>query len=286
MPLYGMRTLFYRMHTMDGSGTFRIPLLFFALRRLVYLAWSFVLIQWFKTRNSEFSPDQSVLNFCSTATQLQCRAVVAFPYALPPFLVRYANRPFGHQRRYTKRLIFGWSHIMLTHISPHSIELECCCFYLSYCNRKRSQLSPFVGTADDIDIFVDFICNCWCEKIIIIILLSWCRQNPEPSVQCKFERTDLWFVLVDNDASAAVIVVDLLRVVGHRTCSMTRYSRPADGCCHALVPWLLTTADMAAERWRHCALPHSPATGQWSSTNVKRKSSCGRTRVRRSCPLN
>jgi len=45
IPLYGMRTLFYRMHTMDGSGTFRIPLLFFALRRLVYLAWSFVLIQ-------------------------------------------------------------------------------------------------------------------------------------------------------------------------------------------------------------------------------------------------
>jgi len=186
----------------------------------------------------------------------------------------------------TSHIRIEWSHIMLTHISPHSIELECCCFYLSYCNRKRSQLSPFVGTADDIDIFVDFICNCWCEKIIIIILLSWCRQNPEPSVQCKFERTDLWFVLVDNDASAAVIVVDLLRVVGHRTCSMTRYSRPADGCCQALVPWLLTTADMAAERWRHCALPHSPATGQWSSTNVKRKSSCGRTRVRRSCPLN
>ena len=29
-----------------------------------------------------------------------------------------------------------WSHIMLTHISPHSIEPQCC-FYFSYCLSER-----------------------------------------------------------------------------------------------------------------------------------------------------
>ena len=47
--------------------------------------------------NSAISPDQSVLNSCSTAITVA---------ALPPLLLfRYTNPPFGHRRKYTKRLI-------------------------------------------------------------------------------------------------------------------------------------------------------------------------------------
>ena len=53
--------------------------------------------------NSAFSPGQFVLNFCSTATRLQCRRRKSRRYAALPFLVRYTNRPRVHQRRYTKR---------------------------------------------------------------------------------------------------------------------------------------------------------------------------------------
>jgi len=54
-----------------------------------------------------------------------------------------------------------WSHIMLTHISPHSIQPQCC-FYLSYCLSERVfWVVLFVG--NNTDIFVDFICISWCE---------------------------------------------------------------------------------------------------------------------------
>jgi len=56
--------------------------------------------------NSAFSPDQSVLSFRSSAQLLHGRSAAdASPaYAAPPSFVPYTNRPFGHQRRYTKRL--------------------------------------------------------------------------------------------------------------------------------------------------------------------------------------
>jgi len=50
--------------------------------------------------NSAFSPDQSVLNCCSTATRFQCRGRKS-----SPSFVWYTNRPFWQQRRCTKRLI-------------------------------------------------------------------------------------------------------------------------------------------------------------------------------------
>jgi len=110
-----------------GNGTFRIPLLFCGLRRSVYLVQrgadrraepmyitagyhfnicGIVCIQ-FKLRannmiqelNCAFSPDQSVLNFCSTAAASQTQAP---PPTQPPSVVRYTNRPFGHQTGYTK----------------------------------------------------------------------------------------------------------------------------------------------------------------------------------------
>ena len=46
-----------------------------------------------------------------------------------------------------------WSHTMLTHISPHSIEPQCC-FYLSYCLSERV-LSVVV----------------YCQQMILICLL-------------------------------------------------------------------------------------------------------------------
>jgi len=48
--------------------------------------------------NSAFSPDQSVLNFCSTAKRSPTP---------PHSLARYTNRPFGHERIHTKRLVIS-----------------------------------------------------------------------------------------------------------------------------------------------------------------------------------
>ena len=57
--------------------------------------------------NSAFSPDQSVSNFRSSARLLHgCRRKSRL-YVAPPSLVRFTNRPFGHQRRYTKRFRVG-----------------------------------------------------------------------------------------------------------------------------------------------------------------------------------
>ena len=53
---------------------------------------------------SALSPDQSVLNFCSTAARLQRRRRYRPAYAAPASLVRYTNRPFSHSRVHTKRL--------------------------------------------------------------------------------------------------------------------------------------------------------------------------------------
>jgi len=38
-----------------------------------------------------------------------------------------------------------WSHIVLTHISPHSIEPQCCNYLSHFCQRWCSQLSFIVG---------------------------------------------------------------------------------------------------------------------------------------------
>ena len=50
-----------------------------------------------------------------------------------------------------------WSHIMLTHISPHCIEPQCC-FYFELLFVREGVLSCPLLSADDIDMFVDFIC--------------------------------------------------------------------------------------------------------------------------------
>jgi len=50
--------------------------------------------------NSAFSPDQTVLNFCSTAAWL----LTANAAILRRPAVGYANRSFGHLKRYTKHL--------------------------------------------------------------------------------------------------------------------------------------------------------------------------------------
>ena len=49
--------------------------------------------------NTAFSTDQSTLKYCSA---LRCR-----PPSPLPSPVRYTNRPFGHQRGHTKRLIIA-----------------------------------------------------------------------------------------------------------------------------------------------------------------------------------
>jgi len=54
--------------------------------------------------NSAFLPNQSVLNCRSTAIHGCTAADVSPAPTPPPSLVPYTNRPFGHQRRCTKRL--------------------------------------------------------------------------------------------------------------------------------------------------------------------------------------
>jgi len=53
-----------------------------------------------------FSPHQSVLNFCSAATNGHSAADASPSYAaiLPCLVYQPSNRRFGHQRRYMKRL--------------------------------------------------------------------------------------------------------------------------------------------------------------------------------------
>ena len=106
--------------------TFRVPLLFSGLRRFVYFVGRvraadghhcnkkmsmnleirqrqssrFILINCDLIRNSAFSPDQSVLNCCSTTIHGCSAAAYA---ATLPRPVGYTNRPFGHRRRYSKR---------------------------------------------------------------------------------------------------------------------------------------------------------------------------------------
>jgi len=67
---------------------------------------------------------KSVLNFCSAATRQRRRNVCAVvPPTPPPSLVPCTNRPFGHQRRYTKRLSqfpppITFPHVTPTHANP------------------------------------------------------------------------------------------------------------------------------------------------------------------------
>jgi len=49
-----------------------------------------------------------------------------------------------------------WSHIMLTHVSPHSKKPQCFLLELLFA-RERVFSCPLL-LADDIDVFVDFIC--------------------------------------------------------------------------------------------------------------------------------
>ena len=59
---------------------------------------------WTATKLHVVQPSLLLLSYCPTAARLQCCYVVPPTPTSPPSLVRFTNRRFGHQNKYTKRL--------------------------------------------------------------------------------------------------------------------------------------------------------------------------------------
>ena len=67
---------------------------------------------------------------------------------------------------------------MLPHISPHSIEPQCC-FYLGYCLSEKV-FSVVLFSADDIEMFVDdFIRISWCESHAHTVVWECCKDDQQ-----------------------------------------------------------------------------------------------------------
>jgi len=98
-----------------GSGTFPIHLLFPGLRRFVYFVWRGVVVvkNTITTGNVCARWDRYHSNMSINLKIRQQQSSTLFIFAnsrartRPPSLVRYTNRPFGHQSRYPKRPIIN-----------------------------------------------------------------------------------------------------------------------------------------------------------------------------------
>jgi len=101
------------------------------------------LIQRFKTWIFARSVSVKLLKFCPTLLQCMRRPVV--PPTPPPSLVRYTNRPFGHQgdvRNVSQSFIYHPS--------------DCSHICLLRCSRCRSSVHPSVWFRHTIAVFYDF----------------------------------------------------------------------------------------------------------------------------------
>jgi len=127
--------------------------------------------------NSAFLLDNSVSNFGSSA-QLQhgCGPANASPvYGALPSLARYADRPFGHHRRHTKRLMIyaynvrDWLSTSLngsrcfSHVTPSHIGLL---------DTTRRCYSASCGGTDYCD---ERVCLCVCMSVCERISKTTCR---------------------------------------------------------------------------------------------------------------
>ena len=139
-----------------------------------------------RDKNSAFLPDQSMLDFCSTARRVECHCRRPMPPSSP---VLYANRPFEHQRRYTKRRTTNGAHPQFPRIRRISSSRA---VRLTYTYRRFSlNLQPLRYNSRDKLIYYRFRCVYPVVKRQYRVGLVGNREFRRPissSSPCKYAR--------------------------------------------------------------------------------------------------